>query len=227
MLTNIQTFFSARAFAIILLGLINFLATGPARAAETLAILPFENNSVTSRQEFEPLRQGMAAILTTDLSRNSGGLKLVERQKINNVIKEIALGQTGVIDQNTATQVGSILGAGNIAFGSFMAIGTKVRIDLRIVRVETGELKIAESVSGSTDNFIELTSRLAALLARSMEVSLSNDRSTTVSGMDAAVLFSRGLEALDAGDLKKARQLFDKCTKLDPDYQKRIDALMD
>lgn len=202
------------------------MAGGEVRADETLAIMPFDNNSVTDHLQLEPLRQGLPAILTTDLSRNSGGLKLVERQKISKVLKEMSLGQTGVVEQNTAVRVGNILGAGNIAFGSFMALGTTVRIDLRIIRVETGELLIAESVSGSTTSFIELTNRLASLLANALQVALADDRPGDSGGIDAAILFSRGLAALDTGELEKARQWFVKCTELDQGYKPRVAALL-
>ena len=41
---------------------------------QTLAILPFDNNSVTDPEHFEPLTKGIAAMLITDLNQNDAGL---------------------------------------------------------------------------------------------------------------------------------------------------------
>ena len=71
-------------------------------APKTLALLPFENNSVTDPQRFAPLTQGIPAMLTTDLKRGGGSLKLIERSKIQGLLKEIAFGQTGAVDESTA-----------------------------------------------------------------------------------------------------------------------------
>lgn len=215
-----------RSAFLLALVVILIILPGAAGAGETLAIMPFDNNSVTDRAELEPLRQGLAAILTTDLSRNSGGLKLVEREKIASVLKEIAMGQTGAIDQSTATQVGRILGARNIAFGSFMALGKTVRIDLRIIVVETGELLVAESVSGSSNEFIALASRLAGIIAESLKVSLASPGKSSSSNIEAAVFFSRGIEALDGGDKKAARRWFNKSVELDSGFKARVDSLL-
>ena len=39
----------------------------PDQVPRTLAILPFENNSVTQPEHFEPLSRGLSAMLITDL----------------------------------------------------------------------------------------------------------------------------------------------------------------
>jgi len=190
---------------------------------ETLAILPFENNSVTDPERFEPLSKGLAAMLTTDLNKNGSALKLIERNKIQALLKEIALSQAGSVDNATAVRVGKILGAQAIAFGSFMVLGSDVRIDVRIIKVETSELIVSESIMGTSDGFMELESRLAEKIAGSLRVALAPKQPTAESSIEAALYFSQGLEALDRGDKETARKFFDQCIAQDPGYKDQVE----
>ncbi len=49
---------------------------------KTLAILPFENNSVTDTAMYAPLAKGLSAMLITDLNTGGSTLKIIERGKI-------------------------------------------------------------------------------------------------------------------------------------------------
>jgi TolB-like protein len=195
------------------------------RTPETLAILPFENNSVSDAQRYEPLSKGLAAMLITDLNKQESALKLIERDKIAALLQEIALGQSGVVDQATALRAGRILGAQSIAFGSFMVLAEQVRIDLRIVNVETSELILADSIIGASDAFIALEGRLAAKIARSLRIAFKPEAPGAAGSMDAALLFSLGVAALDRGETAEADRLFAQCVDLDPAYRYQVDSV--
>ena len=204
------------------------LLSGPAGGAaaqnpETLAILPFENNSITDPDRYAPLSKGLSAMLITDLSKSQTALKLIERGKIAALLKEIALGQSGGVDEATAVRAGKILGARCIAFGSFMVIGKQMRIDTRIIKVETSELLMAESIQGKKDDFMALEQNLAGKIAAALNVELKDRSAPAESDIDAALCFSRGLDLLDNGDKQAARQMFKKCIELDPAYQAQVD----
>lgn len=192
---------------------------------KTLAILPFENNSVTDPEQYAPLSSGLSAMLITDLNRDGSSIKIIERAMIKSLLQEVALSQSGSVDQNTAIRVGKLLGAQAIAFGSFMVLGNNVRIDLRIVKVETSEMLMAESVSGLSDDFIGLERKLARNIAKSLRMALQPPVASGKSDIDAALAFSKGLEALDSGNKSEARRLFDKSIALDPSYQKQVDSV--
>ena len=91
------------------------LPFGPAGAApdgdRTLVILPFENNSVTTPETYDPLKSGLSVMLMTELANSEAAFTLVEREKIRALLDEITLGQTGVIDASTAVKMGKMLGA--------------------------------------------------------------------------------------------------------------------
>ena len=199
--------------------------SGLAQAPTTLAILPFENNAVTDQKMYEPLSQGLAAMLITDLKLAGTSLKLIERAQIAALLKEAALGQSGMVDSATAVQAGRILGAQSIAFGAFMVLGGDVRLDARIINVETSECLMAASITGSKADFMKLERQLAEKIAASLKVSLSQIPASG-SGMDAALLYSRGLEALDKGDRAGAEKLFAQTVAADPAYKRQVEGIL-
>ena len=197
----------------------------PDSAPQTLAILPFENNSITDRARYEPLSKGLSAMLITDLNQSGTALRLIERGKIQSLLKEIALSQTGSVDESTAIRAGKILGAQNIAFGSFVVLADNVRIDIRIVKVETSALVKAESIMGAAGDFMSLERGLAQKIANSLRVAFSPKGAPGDSGLDAALLFSQGLEAMDRGDRSEADRLFGECVEIDPTYKAQVDSI--
>jgi len=190
---------------------------------KTMAVLPFENNSVTDPDRYTPLSKGLSAMLITDLKNSSTSLQLIERDKIQALLKEIALGQSGSVDQSTAVRAGKILGAQSIVFGSFMVLGNQVRMDARIIKVETSEVVMAESVAGESGGIMNLAMELAGKIARSMKVAFKPPQVKSEGDINAALYFSKGLDALDRGDKKEARRLFSKCVELDPAYKTQVD----
>ena len=200
----------------------------PAPAVEgiqTLAILPFDNNSITEPEKYAPLSDGLAAMLITDLNKNDSVLTVIERNKIKSILKEIALGQMGGVDQSTAIEAGKILGAQSIAFGSFTIMGDMIRIDVRIIKVESSELVMAESVSGEMKNFMALETNLATKIADALKTSLKGSSGRSESSIDAALYFSKGIDAMDKGNKKEAQKLFNKAIEIDPTYKIQVQAI--
>jgi TolB-like protein len=195
------------------------------QAPKTLAIFPFENNSVTNPGRYAPLSKGLAAMLITDLNNNQSAIELIERNEIQVLLQEIALGQSGSVDESTAVDVGKILGAQSIAFGSFMVLGANVRMDVRIIKVETSELIVSESISGSSSDFMALETKLAGKIADSLRVAFIQPETEWKNNMDAALFFSQGLEAFDQGNTTEAKKLFQQSIELDPAFQAQVDNL--
>jgi len=192
---------------------------------QTLAILPFDNNSISEPEKYAPLSNGLAAMLITDLNKNDSVLTVIERNKIKSILKEIALGQLGGVDESTAIKAGKILGAQSIGFGSFTIMGDMIRIDVRIIKVESSELVMAESVNGETKNFMALETELATKIADTLKTSLKDVSGKSKSSIDAALYFSKGIDAMDKGNKKEAQKLFNKAIELDPTYRIQVQAI--
>lgn len=73
------------------------------------------------------------------------GFKVSDRSNFNELVKEWALGQTGMVDEETATQAGKLCGISQFCFGSYAASGKETTVWLKIVDAEKG------TVSASTE----------------------------------------------------------------------------
>lgn len=116
----------------------------------------------------QPVGQGMADMLVTALVK-TGKYQVIERQQIAKLMQEQKLGMSGVVTQQSAAQVGKMLGVELAIFGDVTEFGytegggktrikkkgfgiglksTKatVAVDVRFVNTTTGEILVAESV---------------------------------------------------------------------------------
>ena len=155
------------------LGLI-LLATiaGTASAKMRIAVLEFQNNATEAKEITEGVRRGITDMLTTELVK-TGAFTVYERSRIEAVAKEQKLSASGLVDPTTAVSLGRLVGVeaivtgaitefstktsgGFIPLGGFtgVAVGSstaKVALDLRVVRVQTGEVVSVVRETGTAD----------------------------------------------------------------------------
>ena len=214
----------------------------PARAeADTVAVLYFENQG---NPELEPLKVGLAQMLITDL-QGAENVTVVERAQLQAILDELELGHSGKVDPETAAQVGKLLGAEWMLMGSYFEMMGTLRIDARLVKVETGEIVHAAGRDGASTGFMNMERELAAEfrteLARAARKTRDEGSGSEVplevvktevalaepdpDALDAALAFSEGLIFLDGEDAPRAREAFEKAVAADPNLQPAKDAL--
>ena len=69
------------------------------------------------------------------------------------------MGIDGIIDEQTAVKIGKTTGAMAIIVGSFKIFRGNVRINIRLVDVQTGEIITAEQVQGPLGQIFPLMDR--------------------------------------------------------------------
>ena len=128
-----------------------------------LAVLPFsELGAETKKRE-------LGAVVTAELStslRRDHGLLLVERQKLQQVMGEIKLGQSGVFDASSAPEIGKLSDAQALVIGSVAETGDRYRIDARIVSTETSEALATASQAVPAANLVSLSSDAVVLRSK-------------------------------------------------------------
>jgi tetratricopeptide (TPR) repeat protein len=87
----------------------------------TLAVMPFDN--ATGKQGAETKAQ--AYVLQSLTGMGDPFLKVVDRADLDHILEEQRLGLTGVIDEETATEVGELLGADAILRGTVLSHTTQ------------------------------------------------------------------------------------------------------
>ena len=89
-----------------------------------MAIMPFEDKTGTRRKYGSVSEVIMDDVVSSILSDNSATefLELVSRERLEEVIEEQALSQSGIIDESMAVEVGKILGVNEILSGKITQI---------------------------------------------------------------------------------------------------------
>jgi len=117
---------------------------------EKVRIGIIEFQSLNEEAKKDNLGKIVSEMLTTSFV-NSESFKIIEREQLQKVIKEFQLSQSGIIDTSYAKQIGKIAGADAIVTGSVTKIGNDLRLDARIIDVESGIILTAEKSEGKVD----------------------------------------------------------------------------
>ncbi|WP_224363046.1 CsgG/HfaB family protein [Hyalangium versicolor] len=220
--------------------LLGLLALPASAAKPTVAVLYFGYGG--KNLEMEVLKKGLAQMLISDLS-DLGAAQLVERDRLQEILDELKLGQSSKFDQATVARIGQLVGARYLVMGDYfdtqMDKTSLLVMSARVVEVKTGTILRAHSARGNADEFLSLEQKLAqdihkvleGLAAQSPEPSkppASEPSKTPGSSQPSrkarkltaqtALRYSRALDAKDRKDVETAKQELSLVLKEQPDF---------
>ncbi len=128
-----------------------------------IAIVDFKNTSQNTRLNY--LEQTIPEAVSTTMAR-SGRLEIVERSRLEAAMQEMDMSMLGIVDEETAAELGRAVGATTIMVGSFVSISGFVRINARLIDVQTARVLTAESVQGpeAGEGLFNLMDQIAAAM---------------------------------------------------------------
>ena len=114
-----------------------------------VAVLNFETGTKETTSYGEAIPDLLTAFLTAD-----SNLQLVERAQIKKILEEMALGQTGIVDEETKAKIGKMTGAKFLITGRAMIVGQQLFITAKIMSTETSQVG-ALIAKGPTDGKLD------------------------------------------------------------------------
>jgi hypothetical protein len=117
-------------------------ATAPRNAQLRVTLLPLEAHG-----EAAPLAEMAHAYLLTALVKQ-GRFQVVAREQLDNILREQQLGQTALVEQETAVRIGKLAGAEGLLYGTVTATLQVLAVSLRFIDVESAALLAEETVYG-------------------------------------------------------------------------------
>jgi tetratricopeptide (TPR) repeat protein len=185
----------------------------------TIAVCYYDD--LSPDKSLRAFQKGLTAMIITDLSKIKS-LKVVERVRLQALLQEMKLGQTGIVDKRTAPKVGKLLGAGQIVVGN-LAKGS-----ISAVTVVTGAKKGTIETTVEDNQFFDLSIIIVREITKVMKVTVTPAEAKAVSvphtkNFKAFVTFGEGLIAFDEGKWQKAKSLFSKAFEMDESFQLALD----
>nr|MCU0636691.1 CsgG/HfaB family protein [Gemmatimonadaceae bacterium] len=189
----------------------------------TLSVTPFR--TTTADPTISALGFALADLLTTDLAR-SARLALVERGRLDEVLRELDLARSGRVDSTTAPRVGRLVGARRLILGGIDTLpGGTLRIAARIADVSTGGVAQALDASAPLRDVLAAEKAIAFRLFDALGVVLTPAERALVEArptrsLAALVAYGRGLESELRGDRAGATRDYLRAIDADPDFRR-------
>ena len=197
------------------------LAQQPPQAA-TVAVLPV---LVAGDSTYRPLSRGLAELITTDLAYIRT-LKLLERLQIGVLLDELKLGTSERADPATAARVGRLLRAERMVQGSVtIPSGGAGSVQLTAsVVTGAGVVRPVAPATGPLPQLLGLEKQVVFGLAAQLGIELTEAERQRIlkegpRQLAAFLAYSRGLEAMDAGDYSRAAGHFGEAARVDPGFR--------
>jgi len=189
-------------FVALVLALVASLSsTATTRADTRVAVLYFDNH--TADPALDPLGKGLADMLITDLGALPG-VTMVERARLEELLSEQRLQASKLSDPATAVKLGKLAGATYAVTGALTAVDPELRVDMRLIEIETARVVVAEKVVGKKASFFALEQALVSRFATALQAKMPAIAAASEGGIDAALAFAQGLDLADKGDLQAA-----------------------
>jgi tetratricopeptide (TPR) repeat protein len=203
---------------------------------QTIAFMDFENNSIDDAEKYTNLGNALSKIIISDFGVLSN-LRIVERERLQYLISELELtdkkvGGKNIMDPAMAPRVGKLLGAHSFVFGSFIRFGKTFRMDVRLVKTETGEIFKTASVEGKPDNVFELAKKLTLEITKNLDVAIEKAEREKLEKIgkedvpiEAIALLGDAMSLANQEDYKLALAKLEEALKIAPDFPKAHDML--
>jgi curli biogenesis system outer membrane secretion channel CsgG len=104
----------------------------------TVAVFDYENLSPLNTADLDLTELLTAKAIET--IEDKGRYDVVERQHLERVLEELNLGTSMVADRQNQLKLGEITGARLMVFGSYQVIENQMRLDVRLVDVQSGRV---------------------------------------------------------------------------------------
>jgi TolB-like protein/Flp pilus assembly protein TadD len=182
---------------------------------KSIAVLPFEN--LSDEKENAYFADGIQDDVLTNLSK-VGDLKVISRTSV--------MPYRG--KASSVREIGKTLGVGAILEGSVRRIGNRVRVNVQLINADTDEHMWAEDYDRDLTDVFAIQTDLAQQIVRELQAKLSPmekaqiERRPTQNG-EAYLAFVQAHDLSTRpdkfrGDVENAEQLFERATKLDPNF---------
>jgi len=190
-------------------------------SAKKIAVFPFSIEKDNSK--FATLGKGLSEMIITDLSQIKK-IQLIERLRIEALLKEMSLSYTGLVEQKSAARFGKLLSAGKIIHGKVTVLPKNIlRLDASYWDIINKQFPQFSSESDALDYLFKMEKDIVFKIIDEMGIELTQEERKRIQyiptkNMQAFIAYCMGLDLQDGGNYKAAAAQFEKAAGLDPNF---------
>ncbi len=140
-------------------------APAPVVVVGPIAVIDFSN--LTDPEDSDSVARMMTNLLNTEVS-NSVGLKVISRQRLYDLLKQIGVEK---LDRSVATEVAGKAGAKAMVVGEIARLGERIIVTAELVQVADGDLLGSQRAEGAgVEQLFEMAVELAEQLRKALQV---------------------------------------------------------
>lgn len=197
----------------------------------SVGVLPL--TVISEDPSLEPLGYGLAVLLATDLARSSS-VDVVDRLRVEALLREASLARSGVVDSLRAPRAGRILGARYLVVGSLSdGPGQDLLVDTRLATTVDATVRPVVTGTASVDEILEAEKSVVFGILDALGVSPTPAEQAAIErhptrSLGALLAFSRGARAESELRLYDALMEYREALRLDPRFEQagqRVDEL--
>ena len=184
-----------------------------------VSILTFGAGDSTGRKQF--LGKSITEMVTVDLV-GVQGITLIERSDMEKILKEQALSLSGAFDESEVPQIGKLIGAKYLVYGTYTVQRRRINVTYKISEVETGVVRGGATVSGRLRQFMALKNKLAGSIYSSLRSVTAGLGPFAIPPADATISvddaenYGKALDFSDRGEYENARTNYPGSQYLSP-----------
>ncbi len=189
--------------------------------ANTVAVMPFGYTG--TNPQIQPLSRGFAQLVVTDLAK-SRQIRVLERERMQAMMDEMRLSDSGRADPQTALRSGRMLRASRVVQGTHAEQGSDLLVSAAVVDVASAGVAASTNNHDALNRLFDLEKQVVLSIFTNLGIQLSDQERAAIAqrptqNLQAFLAYSRGLEAEDRGDYAGARDAFGEAAGLDPSFR--------
>ncbi|NIU09675.1 MAG: protein kinase, partial [Phycisphaerae bacterium] len=189
----------------------------------SIAVMYFDNLSNDSGLDW--MQKGIVELLNAGLSRSTE-LRVVDTQRLSDLLRELGKEDITKIDQLSATEVAEQAGVGTMIRGNIIKIDTTIRLQAKVLDVGSGEILLSDHVDGKNDeDLFAMVAHLAESIRSYLEVKTASEEVTeewlqhiTTNSLTGFQYFVQGREFTIQSHWQDAKRHYEKAVAIDSTF---------
>jgi hypothetical protein len=151
-------------------------------------------------------------------------LTVVDRLKLDVLLNELKLGQSGAVDPQTAPRVGRLVGGHEVVTGSLISSGDdQIRLDGAIVNTSDGSVGVTKPSEGDVKSFFKIEKEFVFGVLDKLGITPTAEEREAINKVPtesyiAFLAYCRGLDYMQRGMFNEARGEFNTAATQDRNF---------